>query len=156
MLEAPNRDNQNLVFPTYKPEGSLRLKKTSANPDLSENNTCYSFKGAEFGVYARYNSGTNQVSEEVGRLVTDEKGESNTIPVKSGTYYVKELKAPPGYALSTEIKSVKVEAGKTAEIAFTDRPQYGDVTMLLRKTDEEANQDTSTPVSYTHLRAHET
>lgn len=151
MLEAPNRDNQNLVFPTYKPEGSLRLKKTSANPDLSENNTCYSFKGAEFGVYARYNSGTNQVSEEVGRLVTDEKGESNTIPVKSGTYYVKELKAPPGYALSTEIKSVKVEAGKTAEIVFTDRPQYGDVTMLLRKTDEEANQDTSTPtVSLAH------
>ena len=140
MLKAPRKDNQNLVFYRYKPKGKLKITKTSGNPEMSDGNACYSFKGAQFGVYSKYNSGNQSVSGEVGKLMIDEKGKSNTIPVDAGTYYVKELKAPPGFSLSTEVKSVKVSAGATATVEFSDRPQYAPVQILLKKEEEEAKQ----------------
>ena len=139
-LKAPRQDNQNLVFYRYNPKGNLKIEKISGNPELSEENECYSFEGAQFGVYSQYNSENHSVSGEVGKLTVDGKGKSNTISVDAGTYYVKELKAPPGFSLSTEVKSVKVLAEETATVKFADRPQYADVQILLKKEEEGMKQ----------------
>lgn len=150
MLQAPRADNQDLVFYKYNPKGSMKLEKKSADPDLSGGNECYSFQGAEFGVYSSYNSATNTVSGEIGKLITNEKGASNTLTVNAGTYYVKELKAPHGFALSPEVKAVKVSSGKTTTVEFADRPQYAPVQILLNKVDAETNE--SVPQSPASLK----
>ena len=73
---------------TFRNKGKLKLKKTSSNPGISDNNPCYSLEGATYGVYT--DSGCTQ---QVGTLTCNASGESNVIDIAPGTYYVKETKA---------------------------------------------------------------
>lgn len=43
-------------------------------------------------------------SSRVGVLKTDAKGDSNVLSLQAGTYFVKEIKAPKGYALNPRRK----------------------------------------------------
>ncbi|MFR3347934.1 MAG: prealbumin-like fold domain-containing protein [Mediterraneibacter faecis] len=53
-------------------------------------------KDATYGVYSEKSlSGASKV----GTLITDANGDSNTLTLTAGTYYVKEVTAPKGYAL---------------------------------------------------------
>ena len=61
--------------------------------------------------------------------MTGEDGVSNTAEVNEGTYYVKETKAPKGYLKDTQIYTVHVEAGKTAEFSAVEMPA-GDAGVL--------------------------
>lgn len=133
LLRAPRADNQDLVFYTYKPDGNLKLKKVSSEPELSRRNECYSFKGAQFGVYTKYQEASGVLTGEVGRLETDDQGISNTLTLQTGTYYVKELKAPTGFALNSEVQTVQVTPGITTTVEFADYPQYAPLEILLRK-----------------------
>ena len=54
--------------------------------------------------------------------------------LNEGTYYVKELKAPKGYALVDEVKTVTVKSGQEATVTFSDPPQMNPVELLLKKT----------------------
>ena len=137
LLRAPRADNQDLVFYTYKPDGKLKLKKVSSEPELSSRNECYSFKGAQFGVYTKYQEASGVLTGEVGRLETDAQGGSNTLTLQTGTYYVKELKAPMGFALNSEVQTVQVTPGITTTVEFSDYPQYAPVEILLRKVAQE-------------------
>lgn len=116
-------------------KGKLNLIKTSANPEITNGSSCYSFEGAEFGVY----SNPNVTSGLVGKLVTDKAGNTNALDLNAGTYWVKELKAPKGYALSSEVKKIQVSAGKTTTVTFADIPQMDPVGILLGKIDRETN-----------------
>lgn len=133
LLRAPRADNQDLAFYTYKPNGNLKLKKVSSEPELSSRNECYSFKGAQFGVYTKYQEASGVLTGEVGRLETDDQGVSNTLTLQTGTYYVKELKAPMGFALNSEVQIVQVTPGTTTTVEFSDYPQYAPIEILLRK-----------------------
>ena len=53
--------------------------------------------------------------------------------MNEGTYYVKELKAPKGYALVDEVKTVTVKSGQEATVTFSDPPQMNPVELLLKK-----------------------
>lgn len=122
---------------TYNPQGYAKLKKVSSDTKVTEGNSCYSLAGCEFGVYTDKNlSGASKV----GVFTTDANGESNTLTLKAGTYYVKELKAPKGFALSAEVKEVAVTSGKTTTIEFKDTPQFANIEMLLKKVDSETNE----------------
>ena len=69
--------------------GELSLKKTSAKPELTAQNELYSFEGAEFGIYE-----TEDFSGEPKVLLrTKETGETDTVTLPVGTYYVKEKKS---------------------------------------------------------------
>ena len=92
-------------------------------------------KGAEFGVY----NNANVTSGQVGKLVTDKSGKTNTLDLNAGTYWVKELKAPKGYALSSEVKKIELSAGKTTTVTFADLPQMDPIGILLGKVDRETN-----------------
>lgn len=127
---------QDLAYWTLDKKGYANLNKTSANPEITNGNSCYSLAGAVYGIYSEWNC-VNQV----GTLTTDEWGNTNTVELNAGTYYVKELTAPMGYALDGNTYEVFVTSGQTATVYVTDTPQSDPVTILLQKQDSETNTD---------------
>ena len=133
-LFVPDNGVQVLFF--LNRSGSLKLVKTSANSALTDgNNTCYDLAGAEYTVYS-----DSAATTEVGKITLDSKGEGELTNIKSGTYYVKETKAAKGYALDEEIHEVKVESGKTANLAVKDVPQNDPARMAVQKIDAETGK----------------
>lgn len=133
-------------------KGKLSIMKKSANPDITDNNPCYSLKGAEYGVYkteADAKADKNKVNTLIiGKYDNSEKYKnwSNEIELEAGTYYVKETKAPKGYALNPNAVKVVIEAGKNtwlgeASSGFEDYPQSDPVSILLGKVDKETNKN---------------
>ena len=121
----------------YVPTGKLTLTKVSANPALTDGNSCYSLEGAEFGVFADL-ACTNQIAT----LITDVAGNANTVELDDGmTVYIKELVAPKGFALSSKIEQVTVTSGQTTTVTFSDKPQSDPVGVLLGKVDKETNSN---------------
>lgn len=50
-----------------------------------------------------------------------------------GKYYVKEIKAPTGYLLSTAIKSFTVLSGKTTAVSVTDIMDISGTVVITKK-----------------------
>lgn len=92
-----------MVQEVEKPKAGLEVVKTSANSAITNNNGNYSLAGAIYGVYRDY-----ACSNEVGRITTDSSGRGRLNGLELGTYYVKELKASPGYGLDTNIHTINV------------------------------------------------
>lgn len=133
-------------------KGKLSIMKKSANPDITDNNPCYSLKDAEYGVYKTKADATNDKNKVntliIGKYDDTEKNKnwSNEIELEAGTYYVKETKAPKGYALNPNVVPVAIEAGKNTWIGeesndFVDYPQSDPVGILLGKVDKETNKN---------------
>ena len=133
-------------------KGKLSIMKKSANPEITDNNPCYELKGAEYGVYKTKADATNDKNKVntliIGKYDDTEKNKnrSNEIELEAGTYYVKETKAPKGYALNPNAVKVVIEAGKNTWIGeesndFVDYPQSDPVSILLGKVDEETNKN---------------
>lgn len=133
-------------------KGKLSIMKKSANPAITDNNPCYELKGAEYGVYkteADAKADKNKVNTlTIGKYDNTEKNKnwSNEIELEAGTYYVKETKAPKGYALNPNAVKVVIEAGKNTWIGeesndFVDYPQADPVGILLGKVDKETNKN---------------
>lgn len=132
-------------------KGKLCIKKTSANPAITDNNPCYSLQGAEYGVYkteADAKADKNKVNTlTIGKYDSSEKYKdwSNEIELDAGTYYLKETKNPKGYALNNSVVSVVVKANESSWIGsngeFKDYPQADPVDILLGKVDKETNKN---------------
>ena len=133
-------------------KGKLSIMKKSANPEITDNNPCYELKGAEYGVYkteADAKADKNKVNTlTIGKYDNTEKNKnwSNEIELEAGTYYVKETKAPKGYALNPNAVKVVIEAGKNTWIGeesndFVDYPQSDPVSVVLGKVDKETNKN---------------
>lgn len=133
-------------------KGKLSIMKKSANPEITDNNPCYELKGAEYGVYKTKADATNDKNKVntliIGKYDDTEKNKnwSNEIELEAGTYYVKETKAPKGYALNPNAVKVVIEAGKNTWIGqesndFVDYPQSDPISILLGKVDKETNKN---------------
>lgn len=132
-------------------KGKLCIKKTSANPAITDNNPCYSLQGAEYGVYkteADAKANKNKVNTlTIGKYDSSEKNKdwSNEIELDAGTYYLKETKNPKGYALNNSVVSVVVKANENSWIGsngeFKEYPQSDPVSVVLGKVDKETNQN---------------
>lgn len=118
--------------------GSAKLQKTSSMSDITKNNDCYSLKGAEYSVY---NNSSLSAASKVGILITDENGNSNTLNLNVGDYYVKETTAPKGYALDKKVYPITIKAGETYTLKVSDNPTMDPVGVLLGKVDKETNQN---------------
>lgn len=118
--------------------GSVNLQKTSFVPDVTNGNDCYSLKGAEYGVYS---DSSLSGASKVGVLTTDENGESNTLTLNAGTYYVRETTAPKGYALDKTTYTVTIKPNETYKLKVSDKPTLDPVGVLLGKVDKETNQN---------------
>ena len=118
--------------------GSCKVLKSSANPEITNGNSCYSLKGAAYGIYR--NADCSDVSW-VATMTTNENGESNTVELDAGTYYVREGEAPKGYALDKTVHTVQIKAGETYTLKVSDKPTVDPVGVLLGKVDKETNQN---------------
>ena len=96
---------------------------------LAENE--YSVGGAVFGIYS--DAGCSQ---EIGRVTTGDNSVSNPLQLPctnagNYTYYVKELAAPVGHNLNTEVKSVNVslptDNGKWFNVDFWDAAKFSHI-----------------------------
>lgn len=124
-----NSSYQVMLLWRTKPTGQLTLTKSSANPGLTDGNSCYSLAGAEYTV--KDSSGT-----EVGTLKVDADGAANTLTVNAGPYTAQETVAPKGYALDPTVYRVNVTSGQTTTLRVSDLPQSDPVGVLLRKIDK--------------------
>ena len=132
-------------------KGKLSIKKTSANPAITDNNPCYSLQGAEYGVYkseADAKANKNKVKTlTIGKYDNSEKNKdwSNEVELDEGTYYVKETKNPKGYALNNSVVKVAIKANENSWIGtngeFKDYPQSDPISILLGKVDSETNKN---------------
>ena len=119
-------------------DGNAKVKKTTANEIVTNGNAMYSIVGATFGIFLDQNC-----SNQIGTLTTNENGDTNEVEVTAGTVYIKELSAPKGYKLDTTVRSLKVEAGKTAVLNVSDVPKVTETLVDLFKIDMETGKATA-------------
>lgn len=112
--------------------GYLELKKQSALPAVSSDNQCYSLEGARYGIYADENC-----TDLKEILTTDAQGCARSKALLVGTYYVKELSAPEGYALDINAHNITVAAGTTRTLTLEEVPQSDPTPLLLAKHDSD-------------------
>ena len=116
--------------------GNATLKKTSSNASITDGNGLYSIAGATYGVYF-----DKDCTKQLATLTTDNSGNTDTVEVKAGTVYIKELSAPAGYKVDSTVYSLNVEAGKTATLNVSDTPKVTDTLIELFKIDMETQKD---------------
>ena len=107
--------------------GHINLHKTSANPDITNGNDCYSLEGAEFTVL-------NATGQTMGVLRTNSNGDTNTLELPEGTYTVRETKPPKGY-LPAPDQQVTVHGGQTTTVQVADKPSGDPMRMVIGKYD---------------------
>ena len=105
------------------PLGSLVVKKLDAK-------TKKALYGAKFNLYDSKNN-------ILGEFTTDQNGMIYFgSSLKSGTYKLKETKAPAGYVLDETIRTVKVNSNKTTEIVVENEPMTGKI-QIVKVTSED-------------------
>lgn len=105
------------------------IKETASNRELV--NLCpenYSLAGATYRV-----SGSPAMDQNAGELIVNADGTSNTISLPAGTYYVKEITAPKGYNLDTNVYTVTVSSAETATLRVKDEPKFDPLSFRLQK-----------------------
>ncbi|MCU0080488.1 VaFE repeat-containing surface-anchored protein [Extibacter muris] len=115
--------------------GNATLKKSSTNASITDGNGNYSIAGATYGVFS-----DKDCKNQLATLTTDSNGNTETVEVKAGTVYIKELSAPTGYKVDNTVYSLKVEAGKTAILKVADTPKVTDTLIELFKIDMETQK----------------
>lgn len=109
--------------------GYIDLKKTSANPDMTNNSSLYSLKGAKYGIY----EGNKLVQE----LTTDVNGYAKSSLLLEGKYTVKEISASKGYDVDQTSHGVTVTRGQTTTINVTEKPKNDPIGLEIVKNDAE-------------------
>lgn len=125
-------DKQVIITFEYHPYGSMTISKTSANPQITNSNDCYSLSGAVFGIYS-----DPWCSDLVRTVTTGSDGVAQADEILTGSYYVKEISAPKGYALSSSTYSAQVGAGSTSYVSVSDLPQNDPAYLVVQKHDGE-------------------
>lgn len=109
--------------------GYIDLKKTSANPDMTNNSSLYSLEGAKYGIY----EGDSLVQE----LTTDVNGYAKSSLLLEGKYTVKEISASKGYDVDQTSHGVTVTRGQTTTTNVTEEPKNDPIGLEIVKNDAE-------------------
>lgn len=131
----PDQTTQTMGFGYYEPAGKVEIQKSSANPSITDGNACYSLEGA---VYQLLDKNLSVATT----LTTDANGYACAEGIAPGSYTLKEITAPKGYALPTESQNnhnVIVQSSQTTVVKVTDNPQNDPVSILLEKVDSSSN-----------------
>ncbi len=128
------------IFPLAPSKGELSLVKSSSNTDITNDNDCYSLEDAVYGVYSSYSEAESALGNgtatgsEVATLTTDASGNTDTVSLKAGTYYVAEISASMGYAIDTTIHTISVSAGEETEVFLKETPLNDPIGITITKT----------------------
>ena len=135
-----NPNNYQCAFATLnvryekQQEGYLRIHKSSANPEITNGNSCYSFDDINYGVFTDEGCVNN-----IAVLNLDANGYSEPLKLKAGTYYVREEDATPGsgYQTNSTVYTVTVTAGTTSDAPVmcetTDVPLNDPLGIVINK-----------------------
>ena len=135
-----NPNNYQCAFATLnvryekQQEGYLRIHKSSANPEITNGNSCYSFDDINYGVFTDEGCVNN-----IAVLNLDANGYSEPLKLKAGTYYVREEDATPGsgYQTNSTVYTVNVTAGTTSDAPVmcetTDVPLNDPLGIVINK-----------------------
>lgn len=130
-----NTGNGDQTMVSYSELGWIGVQKESANPELTDGNDCYSLEGAEYTIY-KTESDANNNKNSIGKLTTNDKGYGSSDWLELGTYWIKETKAPEGYALDDEPIKVQVnEVAKASKVTVEEEPQNDPAFVLIGKFD---------------------
>ena len=103
--------------------GSITVTKQSTLPNITDNNKCYSFEGAQYSVYKTNNNGA--LSDSVGTITIGANGSGKLDGLAMRTYYVKETKLPTNgsydWDLTTYTVTVSNAAGQTLNPTVTSQ-----------------------------------
>lgn len=117
--------------------GNGKIQKSSSNTTITSDNDCYSLSGAAYGVYS-----DKGCTKSVATLTTNRAGNTDTVELRAGTYYVKETKAPKGFQLDKEVYTLTVKVGETSILKVSDTPKVTDSLIELFKIDMETSNGT--------------
>ena len=136
-LSNDSSDNQSLGIyndtPVKEFTGSVRFHKESAMPSISDGNSCYSLAGAEISVYS--DSGCTDLLDT---LTTGEDGYTGYYSTtfregESVTLYFKETKAPKGFLINDEVRSITLDSEDSYTETITDMPGNDPISLVLSK-----------------------
>ena len=92
-------------------------------------------KGIYGAVFLLYDSNHNPI----GEYVTDQDGYIYADEgLADGRYYLREIKAAPGYVLDPELKTIYVRYGSTTEIEWTNTAECGQIQIIKKSADDNA------------------
>ena len=136
-LSNDARVNQNLgVYndtPVKELTGSVRFNKESAMPSISDGNSCYSLAGAEISIYS-----DADCTDLLETLTTGEDGYTDYYSTTfregdSVTLYFKETKAPKGFFINDEVRSITLDSEDSYTETITDMPGNDPISLVLSK-----------------------
>ena len=122
------------VTATAQGTGSIKIHKYSANPEITDGNSCYSLKGAEFGVF-KTNADAQAGQNAVATIVTDADGNGSVGNLAYGTYYVKETKASPGYRVNNKVYIAAVTRDTPVTFDVPEEAGGDPASVLVQKKD---------------------
>lgn len=138
-ISDPDHDCQNIAV--YKEAynlpieltGSVRFHKESAMPSISDGNSCYSLDGAEISIYS-----DADCTDLLDTLTTGEDGYTDYYSTTfregdSVTLYFKETKAPKGFLINDEVRSITLDSEDSYTETISDMPGHDPITLLLKK-----------------------
>ena len=114
--------------------GEIEIRKSSDQPEWTEDNSCYSLEGAVFGIY-RPGEDT-----PLWTVSTDKKGYGRLTDIPIGTYEISEIEGPMGFALSEQRQKLQVEEGTVFRYECVNKAQHYPVQVLLNKVDAETGE----------------
>ena len=136
-LSNDARVNQNLgVYndtPVKELTGSVRFNKESAMPSISDGNSCYSLAGAEISIYS-----DADCTDLLDTLTTGEDGYTDYYSTTfregdSVTLYFKETKAPKGFLINDEVRSITLDSEDSYTETISDMPGNDPISLVLSK-----------------------
>ena len=100
-----------IIYPSAPQTGFLQIHKSSADPAITNGNSCYNFEGIPYGIFT-----DAECRNPVTVVKLDANGYSQPYELTAGTYYVREAEAKPGsgYQTNSTVYTIEVTAGTTA------------------------------------------
>mgnify|MGYP000063755904 FL=1 len=90
-------------------------------------------KGIYGAVFLLYDSNRNPI----GEYVTDQDGYIYADEgLADGRYYLREIKAAPGYVLDPELKTIYVRYGSTTEIEWSNTAECGQIQVIKKSAND--------------------
>lgn len=138
-ISDPDHDCQNIAVykeaynPPIELTGSVRFHKESAMPSISDGNSCYSLAGAEISIYS-----DADCTDLLDTLTTGEDGYTDYYSTTfregdSVTLYFKETKAPKGFLINDEVRSITLDSEDNYTETITDMPGNDPISLVLSK-----------------------
>lgn len=133
--------------------GRIEVTKKSKNPDMTNDNDCYSYAGAKYGVYTDSNC-----TDKYGEITVAANGKGALEEVPFGDYWVKELGTgekingkeksySKGYFIDTAVhkvtvKSVSGDDTNTVKVTSEEPPMDDPLVIQITKTPTGENTST--------------